>query len=230
MLNKEKIKTFFEKCKEEFKDGVYKLIGWTIPAFVFVLLLNCFTSCTINNDLKISSINFEVIQDNMVLSETNTSRYKEINIQNKNTDTTCSYTYKVKIKGHGRIDSASVFYAYDSNNLDLVDVKLNHLYLKRIITVDPDNFNFEITYIKTGIGKKKRAYLVLKDAETSIYYIYLLIIDNSNGKVDYISESDYSAISPYDQNINEHKDSELYVALNKSQINKETENIRSRLK
>ena len=76
--------TFISDVKKEFRSGIVKLIGWSIPLFILGLLWNAIASTTYNNDLRVDEINFS-ITDNMALStDNNQSLYHEYDEQ-KNT-------------------------------------------------------------------------------------------------------------------------------------------------
>lgn len=215
--------TFISDVKKEFRSGIVKLIGWSIPLFILGLLWNAIASTTYNNDLRVYEISFS-ITNNMALSpEDNPTLYHEYDEQ-KNA---YSYSYDATIKGHGKIESAWVAYAY---NGDIIPVRIDiNNSIFRIVHVSPSRIHFQVTYLanKNETEGIKRAYLVLKDDKTNTHQVYLLEISNKDGKIKWHRESEFLSISPMDQDENGKEDDNLSVALHREEINEEMKTIRS---
>ena len=216
------VSTFVSDVIKEFRSGIVKLIGWSIPLFILGLLWNAIASTTYNNDLRVDEINFS-ITDNMALStDNNQSLYHEYDEQ-KNT---YSYSYDAMIKGHGKIESAWVAYAY---NGDIIPVRIDiNNSIFRIVHVSPSKIHFQVTYIanKDETDGIKRAYLILKDGKTKTHQVYLLEISNKDGEIEWSRESEFLSISPMDQDVNGKEDDNLSIAFHREEINEEMKTIR----
>ena len=203
--------TFISDVKKEFRSGIVKLIGWSIPLFILGLLWNAIASTTYNNDLRVDEINFS-ITDNMALStDNNQSLYHEYDEQ-KNT--------------YGKIESAWVAYAY---NGDIIPVRIDiNNSIFRIVHVSPSKIHFQVTYIanKDETDGIKRAYLILKDGKTKTHQVYLLEISNKDGEIEWSRESEFLSISPMDQDVNGKEDDNLSIAFHREEINEEMKTIR----
>ena len=215
--------TFVRDVKKEFRNGFVKLIGWSLPLFVLGLLWNAIASTTYNNSLRIYDLNFSVT-DNMILSpDTNSTLYKE----NDDQKVTYSYSYDATIKGHGKIESAWVAYAYDE---DIIPVRIDiNNTVFRIMHVNPSKIHFQVTYRtnKDETEGFKRAYLLLNDDKTNTHQVYPLVISNKDGKITWFREPDFLSISPMDQDIDEKQAVNLYIAFHRKEIYEEMKTIRS---
>lgn len=225
------VEELWKDITKEFRKGVTTLIGWSLPVIIVGFLINGVYGATLNNDLKITQLEFDVT-DNIPVTQDKQSVIDVIYSDDQEADT-FSYTYETDIKGHGKIESAEVFYSFN-NSEDMVPVKIDientHF---RILHVNPSKIRFQITYYKTkeeivpqNSNTHKRAYLVLKDAKTHTEQIYILLISDEDGSIKCFSESEFLKISPLDQDIQTMDDDRILIAFDKERIFKELSYVR----
>lgn len=211
---KESFKVFLHSVAKEFRDGLSKAIGWSIPVALFGILIS-FIGGVLWPSLDISDVSCEVVKDGHVLSPDNpTDRFgKEFSIDENGIQIESNHhapTIEIDMSGKGRIGAAYV--AYDANSADNEDaLQLQKITLDSPAPVgallSPSSCSCTLNYA-TASNDNQFAYLMFIDKDTGERDIWCLVLeydeDNENPNERYsiecYSEDDIYEMVPNDGN------------------------------
>ena len=203
LLKAIKDRPIFCAIADEFKKGLSKAIGWTVPAALFGLLLSLIFGFLLP-PLEVASVSAEVSSDGQVLSEKNplNSHGELVTIEDGQQLEFAHHspTIDVVMSGRGRIGEAYVAYDIDSADSDH-GLRLQKLSLDPPcpigIMLSPSSCSFTINYA-VGESDIERIYLLMLDKETNAREIWCLVIKDGE-TIESYSEDRVASTIPYDR-------------------------------
>lgn len=176
MSGLDKAKSFSDEVVGEFKKGMVKLIGWSIPTVIAILCWNSFQDQVLNPDMKIEniSLSFNNKEDSFDDFSVRPATMFDPAAENK-----VIYSFKPNIKislqATGKIQDMYLAYAYEDNEIDegsIYRVQGGH-------TGGKDwQYNVLLNYNVYSRDGEKPLYLIVIDSKTLTRNVFLINLFN----------------------------------------------------
>lgn len=183
-----KLKRFCIAVVDEFKKGVVKLIGWSIPAVVAILCWNTFQDKVLNPDMRLENIYLKF--------NNNKDSFEDFNIRpatmfDPAAENRVVYSFKpninISLQAVGKIQDVYLAYGYEDDKIDegsIYRIQGGHKKNKEW------QYNVLLNYNVYSKDSEKAIYLIVIDSKTLTKNVFL--INLFNDKIEYANVIDSS--------------------------------------